>query len=499
MTSNHKFFFSILISTSLLLNQASAANSLDDAFKLTQLINKNTYFKDENNRTVILHGLNEVNKRPPYTPDSIGFDLNSIHFFKTYGFNVVRLGVYWSAIEPTPGFYDEIYLYRIKQTINLLHQNEIYTLIDFHEDAFSAKHESGLGAPIWAALSTDETGVDPGFPLNLLGGEKGISLATDQDFEAFWQNQSGPQGKLLQQSYNDMVKVVSHYFLQTPGIIGYEIMNEPFPGVAWELCHNSTEKFRVGCDEFDMGILSRFYTSVINSIRTVDKKRIIFYEPNVFFGVGAPSFVMPPKDNNLGFSFHNYYNENPKQVYDYAKQHVTVTRSVPFMTEFGAATANTNQLKQIVDLADQYQMSWIEWAFTNDPIYKFSHVPGVPNDPKQQGIVYDACFPLKNKNVKWDRLYAIARVYPQVVAGDIKEYQFISSTKLFTLKFVIKNSSGKKISTNPYSKIAIPRFIYPNGYKIQIQGASVVPMRNKNYLILKNDDKADEVDVVIFA
>ncbi len=487
MNSKHSIFF-LMITLFFFMHST---------FALPALTNQNGVFKDEANRTFILHGLNEMNKQPPYTPDVIGFDQQSMQFFKEYGFNVVRLGIFWNAIEPFPGFYDKYYLLKIKQTIQQLNENGIYTLIDFHQDGYSKKYQEGLGAPVWAALSPSEKGRNAEFPINLFGGIAGISLATDHDIDAFWQNKVGPKGQLLQQSYSNMVKMVSQYFLLTPGIIGYEIMNEPFPGSTWPVCYNRTISFRVGCPQFDTDVLSPFYATITNSIRSIDKKRIIFYEPNVFFDEGAPSFVLAPKDNNMGFSFHNYYNENPKQAFENASQHVAITGSVPLMTEFGAALTTTDQFSQIVELADQYNMSWMEWAYTNNPGYKIAVVPHVPADPKEQGIVYDAKFPLKNKNVKWDRLYILSRVYPEIVAGKIYNYQYISSSKRFTLKFATKDSMRKMISTNPYSKIIIPPYIYPHGYTVQVEGAKIISTIYNN-LILKNDDTADTVDVLIF-
>src|SRR5438445_4100381 len=171
---HHFIFFPVLILGFLLFNSASAELTAADNFNISSLVNQNASFKDEYNRTVILHGLNEVNKQPPYSPDSIGFDLKCIQFLKTYGFNVVRLGVYWAAIEPLPNKYDTKYLFRIKQIIDLLRRNGIYTLIDFHQDGYSAKYKSGLGAPTWAALSSPDKGIMPGFPVNLLGGSYGI-------------------------------------------------------------------------------------------------------------------------------------------------------------------------------------------------------------------------------------------------------------------------------------------------------------------------------------
>ena len=51
---------------------------------------------------------------------------------KEWGFNFVRLGVMWEAVERTPGQYDEAYLDQVEQLINNLGEAGIYTLVDMH-------------------------------------------------------------------------------------------------------------------------------------------------------------------------------------------------------------------------------------------------------------------------------------------------------------------------------------------------------------------------------
>lgn len=51
---------------------------------------------------------------------------------KTWGFNFVRLGVMWEAVEYAPGLYNETYLERVDELINKLGQRGIYTLVDAH-------------------------------------------------------------------------------------------------------------------------------------------------------------------------------------------------------------------------------------------------------------------------------------------------------------------------------------------------------------------------------
>ena len=66
------------------------------------------YIYDANNRTVILHGVNVVYKHAPYIayPDPgkpWNFDDTDASRMQALGFNVVRLGIEWQALEPGTG------------------------------------------------------------------------------------------------------------------------------------------------------------------------------------------------------------------------------------------------------------------------------------------------------------------------------------------------------------------------------------------------------------
>lgn len=57
-----------------------------------------------------------VYKQDPYIPDATKFDPDlsltddDINNLVKWGFNLVRLGVMWEAVERQPGVYDENYL-----------------------------------------------------------------------------------------------------------------------------------------------------------------------------------------------------------------------------------------------------------------------------------------------------------------------------------------------------------------------------------------------------
>ena len=103
-----------------------------------------SFILDNEGRYSVFHGANVIVKLPPYLPDLDKFDpmnsLNTEYDLKTMkklGFNMVRLGVIWEAVERQPGVYDMEYLEKVEEIINTLGENGIYTMVDAHQDAFS--------------------------------------------------------------------------------------------------------------------------------------------------------------------------------------------------------------------------------------------------------------------------------------------------------------------------------------------------------------------------
>ena len=94
--------------------------------------------RDSSGRSVIFHGVNVVYKVAPYIPQDNAFDPDlsltdaEIDQLKSWGFNFVRLGVMWEAVETAPGLYNDTYLDRVENLINKLGQKGIYSLVDAH-------------------------------------------------------------------------------------------------------------------------------------------------------------------------------------------------------------------------------------------------------------------------------------------------------------------------------------------------------------------------------
>ena len=135
------------------------------------------WLTDDKGRAVILRGFNMVNKFPPFTLSAIGFGEEDAALLAKEGFNAVRVGVIYSAVEPRPGEYDERYLEDIERTVTLLARHGILSLVDFHQDLYGPVL-NGEGLPEWATLLDGmEPGPSKGFPFDYFraaGGGAGL-------------------------------------------------------------------------------------------------------------------------------------------------------------------------------------------------------------------------------------------------------------------------------------------------------------------------------------
>ena len=111
---------------------------------------------DAHGRTVMLRGMNSVAKSAPYVstdqPGSLGE--GELEYLRNSGFNVVRLGVAFSALTPEPGVVDEDYLDRVLVTLERLTDAGLWVQLDFHQDVFHLMPE--WAAPADAAALSDE-------------------------------------------------------------------------------------------------------------------------------------------------------------------------------------------------------------------------------------------------------------------------------------------------------------------------------------------------------
>ena len=353
------------------------------------------YLYDSKGRVVLMHGVNVVYKHAPYIayPDPgepWNFDATDAAKMQQLGFNVVRLGIEWQALEPgsggpnqpqicTPGApgnahewnraVAERYLSHVAATVKLLAHYGIYTLLDMHQDVYNQNFR-GEGAPNWA-VCTDNVPIVP------KGGRwsNNYSNPTLQTAVAhFWSNDVVGN---LQGNYDLVWKTVAQYFKNDPWVIGYDPYNEPF-STETQTASESTFTGQLECfyiGKAHAALLANGAgaltcppgdpdNGVIPTIQSVDSHHLTFVEPDIYWVTGGniPSQLGPLPFKRIVFNFHVYCGDrspvtgNPTdllkclQSEETAASEQEITRlsmssayqsagPAGFMSEFGATTS----------------------------------------------------------------------------------------------------------------------------------------------------------------
>jgi endoglycosylceramidase len=314
-----------------------------------------------------------------------------------------------------------------------------------------------------------------GFPDNYL-----LMPALQHAFDHFFANDGG-----LQDRYAAAWAHVAQRFRDAPSVLGYDLLNEPWPGTSWQDCINPT-----GCPANDAK-LEAFDRRVLAAIRAVDPRGIVWHEPFVLFNQGGGTSVKALDDPNVGFSFHDYClsAEQPGSdqscakaddlVFQHAVDRVASTREALLLTEFGATEAKS-VLTPMVQRADRTMVSWTEWHYCgcDDPT---TSGPGA-----KQAIVLDPARPPAGDNLKTVTLDQLVRPYPQVVAGTPESWSYKDGT--FTARWLAGRGS---------SEIVLPGRVYPDGYAAQVEGGSITSAKGAPLLEVSACKGVPEVAVTV--
>ncbi|MBV8062527.1 MAG: cellulase family glycosylhydrolase [Nevskia sp.] len=459
-----------------------------------QLRRNGAWLVDAQGRAVILHGVNAVWKQAPYVaPDSVdGFTAADADWLAAHGFNAVRLGVLFAGVMPQPHMVDSSYLDRIDRVVQLLAARGIYVLLDFHQDLYNERYH-GEGFPDWATQpSRFDTLAQAGFPLNY------FTPPASGAFDRLWDNAGG-----LQDDYRSAWMAVTARWQNQDHLMGYELINEPWPGGNWPRCAGPR-----GCAHFERDKLQPMYEKVLAGIRSVDHDNIVWIEPQILFDFGVASHLggRGIADGQLGLSFHDYclpetllqafgLKKLPacqpleRRVFSNARATSRRLGSASLMTEFGASD-DLPDTARLVGYADDNLTGWMVWSYKNwgDPT------------TQAQGSGAQSLFRRDDDfgSVKQAKLEVLERPYPQAVAGTPLAYHFDAQSKAFSLEYSTTlpgGSSGAALETEVY----VPALHYPNGYSVQVQGGRVVSVENAALLRIVAAAGAERVSLSLAA
>jgi endoglycosylceramidase len=261
------------------------------AQEVGRITQRGRQFVDAAGRVCFFRGVNDVRKSEPFFSS---FDSAALERLATqWGFNVVRLGWSWEGYERARGEKDPAYVAATAAVIDQLARVGVYTIVDNHQDLMSRSH-CGNGFPPWVVRIDEETQERMPFPMPVLGGPvytpdpttgwiRGEDCArtywanyyfaavTNAMYAALYADVDGIQAALV-----GMWRDVAAALAGRPGVLAYEVMNEPFPGSIYRdplLLFNATYA--------DTALLVPLYERVHAAIRSADNATLVFYEPCV--------------------------------------------------------------------------------------------------------------------------------------------------------------------------------------------------------------------------
>ncbi len=427
------------------------------------------------------------------------FDATDAAAMKKIGFNLLRLPIQWSALEPSPGQYDQAYIDRIKAVVDICGAAGINVLVDMHQDAYS-KEIGEDGAPAWAITPTPEK-VNAGGELNLTAAR--LSPQTQKAFASFWKNEQ-VAGKGLQEHYIDAVSHVAAAVKDNPAVIGLDVFNEP-----WLLHAQSLLKLQGQDPGLSVDMIYAFYGKAIPAIQQAAPDKLVMFEPDVakndppaippgstaqapytaavpnpipwptagtvyaphfyikaFFSPGDAAAGYPnisPTDPDISTSITNSMNE--------AKAF-----SAPLLLgEFGftpKAAQYAATLNAIYTLTNANAVSTAQWVWKE-------------NSQDSWGF-YD--FTNGQPTLRETAAAATAQAYPQAISGRLKTAAYDTATSTLTVDVVYKNTG------QPHQIFVPTAYGFKNGFTATCAGKEIQPTStdDSGWVTLKCGEKDGE-------
>jgi endoglycosylceramidase len=291
------------------VSSSAAAAAGIDAIELLPLQTADRRIVDTAGRDVLLRGANvnslgEYWQGVPTIPATIAITDADWDSMASRGFSVVRLLITWSRVEPVRGSIDQGYLDQVEATVDAAASRGIYTVIDMHQDAYTATlfttdpascapgtspAKGWDGAPAWATL-TD------GLSTCLANNERNSSPAVQRAWNNFYDNADG-----IRDRFASSWAAVAARFAGRAEVAGYDVLNEPEnPRPVAEM----------------QAIYDDFLADVIVAIRAAEVgaafDHIIFVEPAIPTADPSRGIVIPSAaalggdTTNISASVHNY-------------------------------------------------------------------------------------------------------------------------------------------------------------------------------------------------
>jgi len=404
---------------------------------------------DDKGRQVLLRGVNlnvlgdyfQANAKYPTVIPATDADWAEM---AADGFNVVRLLVSWSALEPTKGAFDTAYVARIHDAVNAAKAHGIYVVLDMHQDAYGkfvaspvgttcpdpAKPGIGWdGAPEWATITG---GADTCAAV----GVRELAPAVMKAFDNFYADTDGIQTELTKTWAS-----LAGEFATEPAIAGYDLFNEP----NW------------GSDADSSGAkLGAFTQKTIAAIRSAETaaggtSHIAFFEPVVLW---PKQGTLPPvasiSDPNVVFAPHGYNDSiqggTIAEGFASAAASAATYGTTFWIGEygwFGNPAEDAAKVTQYAAQEDQYRVggAWWQWKQAcGDP-----HSVGARDAEPPPALVHlhhTTCPGDVNGGPVTEFVTILSRAYPRFAPGQLTSLTSDPATGEFSISGAATSADG---------------------------------------------------------
>jgi len=422
-----------------------------------RLLADSTTLKDGLGRTVFLRGVNAGgrSKFAPYVPFDYapGQYATALDSYmaraQSWGIDAMRVPFTWAALEPVEGQDDQAWLSRYAELLGAAWAHGIYTIIDFHQDIYSEVY-CGDGFPGWTVPNPPAPHHDcPGWSARYVGDPNVV-----QAFDHFWGNTTGVQTE-YQAAWDRMIA----HFADTPGVIGFEPINEPAAGSQAET-------------PFEAQTLTTFHMQVAAHMRAAAPHSLVFVDPAGINGLTATTHLGNPGVTGVVFAPHYYPlgPQSPAAVLSGLGNWADVGRAwnVPvWLGEFGASNTDPNGAAYIASVfaaADALGLSGVE-------DWEYSVSTELWNSESNSVVAADG--------TEYPVAQALIRPFARAVAGSAVTQRWDTASRTFALSYVPGNPA-----TN-VSAVRLPSRAYPSGYAVEIEGGCYDPTHAPGELLVQ--------------
>ncbi len=381
---------------------------------------------------------------------------------RSWGCNCVRLPFTWEAVEPERGHYDEEFLNRYVALARAFSDRGLRVVVDFHQDVF-ARPFAGDGFPLWAVPEGDWPTPEPHYWFLGYIQHPGVRLA----FDRFWADEDG-----LRQAFVAMWRHVAGRLWSEPGVVGFEVINEP----GWGSADPTT---------WAAEVLTPFYTELAGVIREVAPGALVFFDSTGAEALTGRTALHRPGGEGLVFAPHSYADSviltgTWDGRGDFRKSlgawdAVGAAWDVPVLLgEFGCQARTERSAAYVQAHYDALDALWMHgtyWEYSADPLdWNDEGLSLCDADGGERGTVA-----------------AIVRPYPRAVAGERPNFHYDVETRVARLTY--------DAHAGGVTEVALPPRLYPREPRIEVEGAHWTRVTDHLQITA---DRGGAVEVIIF-